>query len=433
MRRLRRRGIGDGQRSSLVARLDPDAAPPVGAGAPHPDLDRSPGAFARVPGPAPSGGIRRSLAKRRQVPPAGDRRSPNVRTESGPRRTRGPEPLIRQPVWPGRTCMDLFTHVIFAYLLSFVIWGPAAPQYIAAGALAGGLPDADALLFPLARRFPALHHRGAVHSIVGVTLLAAAGSVLVPLLPFFGRGSTLDFFLALEIGGLSHLALDGFTNYAVRPLVPLSQRAIRLDADVAVSAVTMAMTAATLVVLILERGSVAFNLWVETAWILVGVYGAYLLLRAVARLRAGAARDRLGFTELVPSTNPWHWLLVDAPEDPQRYRIRFRRLTLGGEDRSEVRQLDVPTHDPSTGPVDSPAAALARTYGPAIARSAWLARRHHFGEAIERGGVYEVWWYILSQSRGRRAYGVHGEIDRRTGAFRLRAGYLRLPPRSDRR
>ncbi|MCI4329930.1 MAG: metal-dependent hydrolase, partial [Thermoplasmata archaeon] len=76
--------------------------------------------------------------------------------------------------------MDLFTHVVFAYLLSFVIWGPAAPQYIAAGALAGGLPDADALLFPLARRFPLLEHHGITHSILGVTLVAAAGSFLLP-------------------------------------------------------------------------------------------------------------------------------------------------------------------------------------------------------------------------------------------------------------
>ena len=136
--------------------------------------------------------------------------------------------------------MDLFTHVIFAYLLSFIIWGPAAPQFIAAGALAGGLPDADVLLFPLTRWFPSLHHRGTVHTIVGVTIIAAAGSFLVPFLPYFTHASTLLYFVAMEIGGLSHLLLDAFTNYAVRPLYPFSARAFRLNADVAVSLVTMA-------------------------------------------------------------------------------------------------------------------------------------------------------------------------------------------------
>ena len=164
--------------------------------------------------------------------------------------------------------MDLFTHVIFAYLLSFIIWGPAAPQYIAAGSLAGGLPDADILLFPLTRWFPSLHHRGAVHTVLGVTIIAVAGSFLVPYLPYFTHASTLLYFVAMEIGGLSHLALDGFTNYAVRPLLPFSGRPLRLNADVAVSLVTMTLTGVCLIVLILEHGTVPFGLWEETAWIL---------------------------------------------------------------------------------------------------------------------------------------------------------------------
>ncbi len=323
--------------------------------------------------------------------------------------------------------VDLFTHVIFAYLLSFIIWGPAAPQYIAAGALAGGLPDADILLFPLTRWFPSLHHRGAVHTIVGVTAIAAVGSFLVPYLPYFTHASTLLYFVAMEIGGLSHLVLDGFTNYAVRPLSPFSQRAIRLDADVAVSLVTMVLTAGTLIVLVLEHGAVAFGLWVETAWILVGVYGAYLVLRSVARWRAGRVRRRLGYTEVLPSTSPWRWLLLEETETPERYRLRFHRLTLGSGELGPERLLDVAKVPASTGPVDSPQAALERTYLPAMAKSEWLAESYHFGEAAERGGVYEVWWYIVSQATGRRAYGVHAEIDRATGAMQLRTGFLRLP------
>jgi len=60
-------------------------------------------------------------------------------------------------------------------------------------------------------------------------------------------------------------------------------------------------------------------------------------------------------------------------------------------------------------------------------RSEWLAGSYHFGEAAEKGTVYEVWWYIVSQAGGRRAYGVHGDIDRSTGEIHLRSGFLRLP------
>ncbi len=323
--------------------------------------------------------------------------------------------------------MDLFTHVIFAYLLSFVLWGPAAPQYIAAGALAGGLPDADVLLFPLTRWFPSLHHRGAVHTVVGVTIIAAAGSVLVPYLPYFPPASTLVYFVAMEIGGLSHLALDGFTNYAVRPLLPFSGRSVRLNADVAVSLVTMSLTGLTLAVLILERGTVPFGVWEETAWILVGVYGGYLLLRGVARWRAGILRHRFGYTELLPSTSPWRWLLLEETDAPDRYHIRFRRLSLGSGMTGPDRSLDIAKLPPAHGPVASPQEALERTYLAAMAKSEWLAESYHFGEAAEKGNVYEVWWYMISQAAGRRAYGVRGEIDRVTGAIQLRSGFLRLP------
>lgn len=323
--------------------------------------------------------------------------------------------------------MDLFTHVIFAYLLSFIIWGPAAPQFIAAGALAGGLPDADVLLFPLTRWFPTLHHRGAVHTIVGVTVIAAVGSLLVPYLPYFTHASTLLYFVAMEIGGLSHLALDGFTNYAVRPLLPFSGKALRLNADVAVSLVTMILTAATLVVLILEHGTVPFGVWEETAWILVGVYGGYLVLRGFARWRAGLWRRQLGYAEVLPSTNPWRWLLLDELDSPDRYRIRFRRLALGSGMSGSDRILDIAKHPATAGPVASPQDALERTYAAAMAESEWLAESYHFGEAVEKGAVYEVWWYIVSQAAGRRAYGVHGEIDRATGRMQLRSGFQRIP------
>ncbi len=323
--------------------------------------------------------------------------------------------------------MDLFTHVIFAYLLSFIIWGPAAPQYIAAGALAGGLPDADILLFPLTRWFPSLHHRGAVHTILGVTAIALVGSFLVPYLPYFTHASTLLYFVAMEIGGLSHLVLDGFTNYAVRPLLPFSGRSLRLNADVAVSLVTMALTGVTLVVLIFEHGTVPFGVWEETAWILVGVYAGYLVLRGVARWRAGILRRRFGYSEVLPSTNPWRWLLLDEHETPDRYRIRFHRLELGSGITGSDRILDVAKVPTTPGPVLTPQAALERTYLAAMAESEWLAESYHFGEVAEKGPVFEVWWYIVSQAAGRRAYGVHGEIDRKTGMTRLRSGFMRLP------
>ncbi|MGA7860373.1 MAG: metal-dependent hydrolase [Thermoplasmata archaeon] len=323
--------------------------------------------------------------------------------------------------------MDLFTHVIFAYLLSFVIWGPSRPEYIAAGALAGGLPDADILLFPLTRWFPSLHHRGIVHSVLGVTIIAVAGAFLVPFLPYFTHASTLLYFVAMEIGGLSHLFLDGFTNYAVTPLAPFSRKILRMDADVAVNVGTLGLTAATMGVLIYEHGTVAFNVWTETVWILIAVYAGYLLLRSVAHWRAGVHSKREGFTSVEPTTNPWVWLLADEQDTPDHYRIRYQTFRLGHGDEQEERSMEVAKAPPSTGPVDSPQAALDRTYAAAMSKNRWLQSRSHFGEAVPNGNVFEVFWYVVGMGGTGRAIGVHGEIDRATGAMELKSGFFRLP------
>ncbi|MCI4369174.1 MAG: metal-dependent hydrolase [Thermoplasmata archaeon] len=325
--------------------------------------------------------------------------------------------------------MDLLTHVVFAYLFSFVLWGPAAPQYIAAGALAGGLPDADGLLFPLARRFPILEHHGITHSIVGVSIIAGVGSLLLPFLPYFPHASTLLYFIAMELGGLSHVFLDGFTHFAVHPILPFSWRELRLDADVAINVVMLALTATTLVTLGLERGSVPFSLWVETAWILTTIYAAYLVIRAVARWKAGVVRTREGFTGVGPSTAPWVWTLIDREETPERYSIRYRRYRMGEKAPAPERRLVVDKRSGSSppGPVRSPQEALDRSYEAAMNKNGWLALRPHFGEASARGGVYDVVWYMVEGTGSGRTWGVHGTVDADTGAMQLRSGIFQKP------
>jgi membrane-bound metal-dependent hydrolase YbcI (DUF457 family) len=323
--------------------------------------------------------------------------------------------------------MDLFTHVVFAYLLSFVIWGPGSPQYIAAGALAGGLPDADALFFPLARRFPILQHHGITHSILGVTIVAGAGSFLLPYLPYFPHASTLLYFIAMEIGGLSHVFLDGFTHFAVTPLLPFSWRALRLDADVAINLIMLTLTSVTLVTLSLERGTVPFTLWVETAWILTAIYGAYLLIRGVARWRAGAIGRREGYDAVMPTTLPWTWVLVSRQETPDRYSIRYRPCRFGESTPVPERAMSATKLVATPGPVQTPQEALDRTYLAAMAKNRWLERRTHFGEAVARGDVFDVVWYIVEAGRFGRTIGVRGQIDRATGEMKLKSGFFRLP------
>lgn len=324
--------------------------------------------------------------------------------------------------------MDLFTHIVFSYLLSFVIWGPSRPEYIAAGALAGGLPDADALLFPLARRFPILSHHGITHSLLGVTIIAGAGSFLLPFLPYFPHANPLLYFLAMEIGGLAHVFLDGFTHFAVTPLLPVSWRQLRLDADVAINVVMLGITSVTLVVLASERGTVPFNVWIETAWILTAVYGAYLLLRWIARWRANLVARSMGFSHALPTTNPWRWTLAEREDLPDRYRIRFRHLTLGRPTVSPERSMEVAKVSPTAeGPVHTAQEALERSYPAAMEKNHWLAMRYHFGEATERNGTFDVIWFMIEGSPFGRTMGVRVLIDGSTGKMTVRSAFPRMP------
>ncbi len=176
--------------------------------------------------------------------------------------------------------MDLFTHVLLAYLLTYGIVG-AQPAYLAAGALAGGLPDADVLFFPIARRFPILRHHGITHSIFGVTVVAVAGAVVAPML---APGSPLIYFAVMEAGGLAHVLGDGFTHFSVPPLLPFSNAPLEMDADRAINFLTLGVSVASFYLLLgVERNHVPFVWYTVTVYGLMAFYAAYIAIRLAGR------------------------------------------------------------------------------------------------------------------------------------------------------
>src|SRR5271157_2520466 len=99
--------------------------------------------------------------------------------------------------------MDPFSHILLGYLLGFGVWGPGGLPYVVAAAIAGALPDLDVALYPLARRFPLLRHRGVSHSILGVSVISVIGCFVIPPAmawgfgPTFAQGSLFEYFAAL--------------------------------------------------------------------------------------------------------------------------------------------------------------------------------------------------------------------------------------------
>ncbi len=300
--------------------------------------------------------------------------------------------------------MDLLTHVLVAYLVTAGLVG-FQPQYLAAGALAGGLPDADALFFPLSRRFPILRHHGITHSVLGVTVVAVVGAFLAPMiLP----GSPWIYFLVMEVGGLCHILQDGFTQFAVPPLAPFSDKRLQMDADRAINFLTLIVSSIGFyLLLVVERNHVAFAVYTATLWALVAFFVAYFAIRLAGRLAIGRQMKRRGeFHQPVPTSNPFVWLILNETNRDGRVRTTWARFVLGRGIVAGPFTVDGPieptAHD---GAPRSAEEALEWSYPLARRASSVLERTYHFGEAfVEATGNWVAVWYSLEFSAfGRNA------------------------------
>ncbi|MGI0071048.1 MAG: metal-dependent hydrolase [Thermoplasmata archaeon] len=302
--------------------------------------------------------------------------------------------------------MDLFSHVLVAYLLTFGIVG-FQPSYLAAGALAGGLPDADALFFPLARRFPILRHHGITHSLTGVTVVAVGGAFVGPLL---APGSPWVYFLVMELGGIAHILQDGFTNFAVPPLLPFSKKEVHLDADRAINFVTMAVSIASFYLLLgVERNHVAFPIYVATVYGLMAFFAAYFAIRLAGRLHVGRRLAALGgYSAVVPTGSPFTWILLSEEAGAGRVRTRWARYVFGRGVVDGPYSIEAPIDPPPhSGAPTTAAQALDWSYGLARKASRVIGSTYHFGEAfVGAAGEWVAVWYSLEFTAFGRASAV---------------------------
>lgn len=318
--------------------------------------------------------------------------------------------------------MDPFTHFLLAYLLNFSLFGTGGLQYVTAGALAGGLPDADVVFYPISRRFPLLRHRGISHSIVGVTVIAAVGTLVVPWLlawifgAAFAVGSPLIYFVALEIGGLSHVFLDALDHWSVPIFAPFSEHEYHFDADRIFNLGAMIFTVVAYAAMLYERGRTPLWVWQFTAWILLGLALIYFAVRLTARWRAGIVQRREGFTDVIPQVSPFVFLLVEERTSPEGRTMRYAPYHLLRGFVTPPKQLFLPSRPAAEGPVHDSADAVQRSYAPSLKESWVLGETHHFAEVRQRPGGYDVHWYSLEMVAFGRAGGVIAAVDAATGA-----------------
>ncbi len=322
--------------------------------------------------------------------------------------------------------MDPFSHLLLGYLLGFGIWGPGGLQYVVAAAIAGALPDLDVVFYPLSHRFPLLRHRGSSHSILGVTVLAAVGCFVVPPLmawglgSAFGQGSVLAFFVALEVGGLSHVFLDSLDHWSVPILAPFSPREYHFDVDRIVNVGSMAFTVIAYTLMLYERSRVSIELWTLTTWGLLVVVLVYFVLRILGRWRAGVVQHREGYSAVIPQGNPLEFVLFGEDQTAGHVRLRYSRYKLLRGFKSPPNVVDFPI-DPGVSPIiGGESGALARSHSVALTKSWVLGETHHFAEVRARADGFDVFWYSLEFNFWGRFAGVLVHVDATTGAVTTR-------------
>lgn len=319
--------------------------------------------------------------------------------------------------------MDLITHVVVAYATSFAVFGQAATNYIAAAALAGGLPDADVLLFPLARYFPIFRHHGITHSFIGVTIIALIGAYLAT---FIASGTFLLFFLAMEIGGLTHIALDGFTNFSIPPLSPLSSKSLHVDADVAVNVFTIVFSVAAFFLLLSERGTVAASLWADTVWIVLAFYVSYVATRLLCRFKTRRIKVARGYTAVIPTANPFSWIFIKEKNDSKAYSVEYRRYSILKGFSVSINRLRMTPIPSVRGAVKSASEAISVSYLKSMKRMRFFIERYKFATAKKKGDVYEVSWFSPEFINFGRSFGVVSTVDKFGNVLRTKTALLRV-------
>jgi membrane-bound metal-dependent hydrolase YbcI (DUF457 family) len=321
--------------------------------------------------------------------------------------------------------VDLFTHILVAYLVTFGIVG-FQPQYLAAGALAGGLPDADALFFLLARRFPILRHHGITHSLLGITIIATAGALLAPLL---APGSPWIYFLVMEVGGLCHVLQDAFTNFAVPPLLPFSERQVHLDADRAINFATLIVSVASFYLLLgVERNHVPFAWYLFTIYAITAFFVAYFAIRLAGRLVLERRRRALGgFSAVVPTGNPFSWVLLSEEVAGGRVRTTWARYVFGRGIVDGPNSVEAPIEAPPHAAAPASASeALDWSYALARRSSRMIESTYHFGEAfLDAPGEWVAVWYSLEFTAFGRSSAVKIRFPASGGAPEVKSAFYR--------
>ncbi|MGB6442718.1 MAG: hypothetical protein WBF81_05420, partial [Thermoplasmata archaeon] len=217
--------------------------------------------------------------------------------------------------------------------------------------------------------------------------------------PVLAPGTWYLYLLVMEVGGVAHILQDGFTQFSVPPLLPFSEKPLQMDADRAINFFTLIVSVASFYLLLgVERNHVPFAWYLLTVYALMGFFAAYFAIRLAGRLVVGRRMHALGdYRVVVPTGNPFHWVLLSEEATSGRVRTTWARYVFGRGITDGPYSVEAPLEAPAhSGTPSSAAEALDWSYALARHTSRVIATTYHFGEAfVSAAGEWVAVWYSL--------------------------------------
>ena len=173
--------------------------------------------------------------------------------------------------------MDTFSHMLIAFLL-------VGKFDITLGVFAGFMAlflDLDVLLFPLAKKYPVLEHRGITHSIPATLIYTTVISTIFTLI------TGLNFLLVLGAGltgSLMHILGDSITTYGLGAFWPFRKKYIKLDIILGIDPLLIIISIPSLLLFHVSYQTNDFIMF-NTIFFIAGVYLiTYVLIRLILKL-----------------------------------------------------------------------------------------------------------------------------------------------------
>jgi membrane-bound metal-dependent hydrolase YbcI (DUF457 family) len=217
--------------------------------------------------------------------------------------------------------MDILTHLLSGYLISYWVSGSPLNIYVLFGTLMAVVPDVDVLLAPLERKLPLVGHHGITHLFVFLIILS---TIIYILLSLFLGISDPKLLLLMYLTGSVHVLEDFIGTGAVYLHYPFKKNQSKLNLEVGASPVLAVYSLAAITLLLAINMNIINFIDMWTASVLVAaIFLANLAIRVVLKSYFARKPENRGFSAL-PTINPCKWRFARRTESDQEIAVEIK-------------------------------------------------------------------------------------------------------------